>query len=825
MFQNYFSVAFRNLIKNKLYSAINIVGLAVGLMSCVLIMLFVRDELSFDTFWKNTDTTYRLNSTFQMPGRDPFVTVLAPGPAKAALESYYADDIEAVTRFRGQRPVIRNGEAIFTEDVTWTDPAVLDVFDFEVVRGDLHASMNDNASLALSESMAEKHFGQEDPIGKILTLSFYEVERDYRIAAVYRDLPHNTVLDLPALAMIDEKDFENFPWEFASWTSVNTSIFFKLKDGVSIDRINSRLKDFTDKSVQVPGGLPPGANASDFLLLNTMQLPDIQLNAEGGGEMKPTGSMMTVMIFIAIAGLILLIACINFMNLATAKSTQRAREVALRKVLGAHRGQLILQFLGESVLIALIGLFLGLALVELALPAFNNFLSRELDFIYGDGMTLAILLGLVCTVGFVGGAYPALVLSGFLPARVLRANKSAETSSSIMFRNALVVLQFAISIALIVSAAVVYGQMVYATSMDPGFKKDNMLVVRGLQQEGANDKREAFKQEILNLSGVAKATLSSDRPSSGNNSNTSVTIPGTDSGDILLGRYDVDYDFFDTYDVKLVAGRFYSRDYATDGVPSGDGLEDGAIAEGSIVINETAVGRLGFVSAENAVGKVVRLGIGDGKSADLQIIGVTRPIHFQSLREMLRPEMYIMAGFNLQNLTVSFEGDPTALMSQVEEIWKQMIPAVPFAYEFVDEAMAEEFEQEEALASMLATFSMLAVAIACLGLYGLASFTAERRTKEIGIRKVMGASVLDIVKLLLWQFSKPVLIANLIAWPLAVWGMLSWLENFPYRLEIWIMAPLCLIAGIIALSIAWLTVGGNAAKVARSNPITALRYE
>jgi len=527
----------------------------------------------------------------------------------------------------------------------------------------------------------------------------------------------------------------------------------------------------------------------------------------------------------AIAGLILLIACINFMNLATAKSTQRAREVALRKVLGAQRGQLILQFLGESILIALIGLFLGITLVELALPFYNDFLGRELSFTYGDSLTLYILLGLVVSVGVVGGAYPALILSGFLPARVLRANKSAETSSSIIFRNALVVLQFTISIALIVSAAVVYGQMLYATSMDPGFKKDNMLVVRGLNQKGANKKREAFKQEVLRLSSVKKVALSSDRPSSGNNSNTSVTIPGTDSGDILLGRYNVDHDFFETYDIPLITGRFYNRDYVTDGLPSPNSVKEGEVAEGSIVINEVAVGRLGFVSAEESIGKTLRMGIGNSKSADLKIIGVTHPIQFQSLREMVRPEMYLLTSWNIENLNISFEGNPTALVSQIEKIWKQLIPLIPFGYEFVDETMAKEFTQEEALASMLATFSLLAVAIACLGLYGLAAFTAERRTKEIGIRKVLGASVLDIVRLLLWQFSKPILLANLIAWPLAVWGMLTWLENFPYRLDGWIMVPLCLLAGIIALTIAWITVGGNAAKVARSNPIKALRYE
>ncbi|NVJ99857.1 MAG: ABC transporter permease [Alphaproteobacteria bacterium] len=826
MFQNYISVAFRNLIKHKLYSAINIIGLAVGLAACVLITLFVRDELSYDTFWDEADSLYRMNTTFNVPGREPFVTVMAMGPAKGALERYFSEEIEAVTRFNNEWPVIQYDDKVFSEEVYFTDPTTVDMFSLDVIAGDLKASLNDNSTLVVNESFAKKHFGDRDPIGQVMTLTYYATTRDFRIGAVYKDLPHNSVLDFQALIMIDEADFENFPWEFQHWFSVNNNIFFKLKDGVSIDTVNARWKDFTDTMMDVRAQIEPGTNPSDFVTFSSQALLDIQLYPAGDGEMKPTGDIKTVMIFSAIAGLILLIACINFMNLATAKSTQRAREVAIRKVMGARRGQLVTQFLGESILLALVGLALGIVLVELTLPFYGDFLGRELTFSYTDGITMAILLGLIAFVGVLGGFYPAIALSGFLPARVLKANKSAETSGSVLLRNALVVLQFTISIGLIVSTAVVYGQMVYGQNMDPGFKKDNMLVIRNVGEKGMLHQQEAFKQEVLRLNGVNHASLTMGRPADGNESNTSVEIPGDpDAGSILLGRQGVDVDFFDTYQIPFVAGRKYEEDRAQDGAPSSDGATDGEILQGSIVVNERTIARLGFGSPEEAIGRVVRMGVGDGVQADLEVIGVVPDINFQSLKQIIRPEMYVMDDGWRGNLTVNFSGDPQALLAQIESIWQQMAPTVPFSYEYVDQALAEEFEAEQALATMLGAFSMLAIAVACLGLYGLASFTAERRTKEIGIRKVLGASVVDIVRLLIWQFSKPVLVANLIAWPLAAYGMMMWLESFPYRLDTWLLAPLCVVAGLIALTIAWVTVGGNAAKVARANPIKALRYE
>lgn len=828
MFKNYIVVALRNLVNHKLYSAINIIGLAVGLAACVLIVLFVQDELTYDKHWAKADSLYRLHTTFNLPGREPIKSVHAPGPAKAALDKYFTDEIQASTRLRGFFPVMRYKDQVVTEQIHWTDPETVDLFDIKILSGDFKATLDDKASLAVDQSFAERYFGDENPIGKIVTLNQYDIERDYKVTAVFEDLPHNTILDIQAFVRIDEADFVNQGWEFAQWFSTNSYLFYELKDGVNIADIDARMAGFLDNSIDVDPSAGVFTKASDFMEMYSQALTEIQLNPMGrtGSEMKPTGSMANVVIFIAIAALILLIACINFMNLATAKSTQRAREVALRKVLGAQRGQLIAQFLGESVLLAVIGLGLGLVLVELVIVPFGDFVGKDLTLSYTDGSTVGILLGLVAFVGAVGGVYPALILSGFLPARVLKANRSAETSGSSALRNALVIIQFSISIGLIVATSAVFGQRFYATTLDPGFNKENLLVVQNLGRTGMDGKQEAFRQEILRLAGVRSAALSSDTPSNGNESNTSLNKEGDDPEQtILFGRQVIGFDFFDTYEIQTIAGRIYSRDRETDGTPSAADAGPDEALTGTLVVNESAVQRLGYASPADAIGKRVMMGISGDREASMEIIGVIRDVKFQSLRQPMRPEIFQLRRSNFRTLTVRYEGNAATLSTKIAEIWARMAPTVPFRHIFVDERMAEEFEQEEQQSVLLAVFAGLAVLIACLGLYGLASFTAERRTKEIGIRKIMGASVFDIVRLLIWQFSKPVLIANLIAWPIVVYGLISWLETFPYRLESWWLAIFCVVSGLLALSIAWATVGGNAAKVARSNPIKALRYE
>lgn len=833
MFQNYLQVAIRSILGNRLYSAINVVGLAVGLAACILILLFVRDELSYDKFWKNADSIYRVQTTFNVPGREPFVLVLAPGPLKDAADRYFDQEIEASTRFAGLSPIVQYEDRVLRESIHWTDPEAASIFDLQVVAGDLEAALSDNSSLAINESFARKYFGDEPALGQVLTLNNFDIQRDYRIAAVFEDLPHNSVLDFQALAMIDEQDFTGTPSLFEQWFSVNTMFFMQLKDGVSIDQINSQITQFIDTGIAIPpGALDEDTKPSDIIEFNTMALTDIQLNPSGGGEMKTTGDMQVVVIFATIAGLILMIACINFMNLATAKSTRRAREVALRKVLGANRGQLVTQFIGESILIALFGLALGVVLVELLVSPFGEFLGKELTLDYTDTTTVGVFLGLVAFVGAVGGLYPALVLSGFRPSRILKANRSAETEGSARVRGTLVVLQFAISITLIVVTGVVYGQMFYATTLDPGFNKENLLIVRNVNRAGFEDKQRALFQEVSALPGVLGASYSADAPISGNESNTSVELPGNEQlGSVLIGRQTVDYDFFDVYQIPIIAGRGYAREFANDGIPDSSGADEGELLNGTIVVNEAALRRLGFPSANEAIGELIRVPVGRGGPgqatayAHLEIVGVASDTNFQSLRTVIRPEMYYLVDGRYRNLAVRFEGNPLELVARLEAAWRNLTNTIPFRYEFVDELIEAEFLGEQDLATTLGVFAALAILVACMGLYGLAAYTAERRTKEIGIRKVMGARVLDIVRLLLWQFSKPVLLASLIAWPIAVWSTLQWLETFPYRIADWVLIPLCVVAGLIALMIAWATVGGNAARVARSNPIKALRYE
>ncbi|WOJ94779.1 FtsX-like permease family protein [Congregibacter variabilis] len=829
MFKNYLRVALRNIIKNPLYSTINVVGLAVGLAACLLISLFVRDELSYDEQWENSESLFRINTTLNIPGREPMATVVAAGPIKGALESYFSQDIKDVTRFSGMIPVIKYQGNAFTEEVHWTDPATAEMFDLKVIAGDLGLTLNDNASLAVDTSFAKKHFGTTDAIDRVVNVVLDDINRDFRIGAVFEDLPHNTVLKFQALAMIDESDWSGQPYLFDHWFSINNNVFFQLAESASIDSIRQRMDAFVDQSIPMSEGslAEDGLTASDLIKISAQAITDIQLNPAGFGEMKPTGNKRTVSIFAVVAGLTLLIACINFMNLATSRSTQRAREVALRKVMGAQRSQLIVQFLGESVLLALIGLLLGVVLAELLLPLYSNFLGKELILSYTDGFTVGVLALLVIAIGVVGGIYPALVLSRFQPARVLKANKSAESEGSASLRNALVVLQFTVSIALIIATATVYAQMIYATSMDTGFRKEQLLAISGAERPGVANQQDSLLQELKMLPGVERVSIASEKPFSESENNLSVRIPESpEAGNILIGVVRTDYEFFSTMEAELAAGRDFNRDYALDQFPNTETLAEGEQARGNLLINETAVRRLGFGTPQDAVGRTVLMNLGEeDKEGLFTVVGVVKDMHLVSIRSIVRPELYHIARRPGRSILIRFSGDPRTLASSLENKWTAMFPDVPLTYEHSDEVALNAFTQERNTATMLGTFSALAVIIACLGLYGLASFTAERRTKEIGIRRVLGASVPNIVGLLLWQFSKPIILANAIAWPIAIWSMVTWLQGFPYRLDYWVLAPLCIAAGLIALLISWMTVGGNAARVARRNPIQALRYE
>jgi putative ABC transport system permease protein len=528
---------------------------------------------------------------------------------------------------------------------------------------------------------------------------------------------------------------------------------------------------------------------------------------------------------------------VNFTNLATARASQRAREVALRKVLGARRPQLIAQFLGESMLLAAIAGVIALALVELALPYFSAFLEADLDIHYlGSEGLLVPVFALILAVGLAGGLYPAFYLSRYQPASVLKANKSAsDTPGSGRLRNVLVVAQFAISIGLIVCTIVVYHQTLFATRSSAGFDREGLIQLEGLRSIEFGAPRETLVRDIERIRGVTGASGTNIVPAGTQTLYTMVKVPGKAEPE-KIGWYSVQPDFFQTMRIPMLAGRPLSEAFARDKayIPGGN-PEDQAAAEAAargiasrgvnIVLNEAGARRLGFASASAAVGKSIGLSLfGDELGiAQATIVGVAANSRFRSLREPIEPTIYYDTG-DYRRLMIRYENaDPAKVRAEVEQVWKRLAPQVPVEADFTDVRLSELYESDARRGQTFAGFSLLAVVIACLGLFGLAAFTAERRTKEIGIRKVLGARVRDIVQLLAWQFSKPVVVANLVAWPVAWWVMRDWLNGFDARIDLG-PGPF-LLAAMLALGIAIATVAGHAIKVARLNPIHALRYE
>lgn len=823
---NYLVIGWRNIIKNKLFSCINIFGLAIGLAACSLITLFVRAELGYDSFWQQADKIQRVHLTFNIPGRDPIHAVSTPGPVMQGMKKYFPQ-IDLAARIAPINPTIEKDGQNFVEEMRMVDADFINIFDFETVKGDLSQALNDPHSLVLTQTLAKKYFADQDPLGQTLSLDFDAFKRDYKITAVIKDLPENSQLTLSAMVLIDESDWTHNQSRFISWFSVNSQLYITTKKAGDLAQINAGLDDFVNNNFPK---LPIGGDdvkASELLNMSAMNIQQLHLNAIGMGEFNPRGSNETVMVFSAIALLILFIASINFMNLSTARASQRAKEVSIRKVMGASRANLISQFLGESILLTLLALAVAISLVEFVLPLYNDILNKSLAIDYGSTDLLQIT-ALALVVGLIGGAYPAFVLSNFRPATVLKSNKSAETSASLKLRAVLVVIQFSVSIGLFISTGVVYSQMLYAESMDSGFNKDNMLIINRFGREAANQKREMMVEELSRNPQVTAITWSQETPGGSNENNTSMRTPDMSPQDaLLIGQRTIGYDFFKTYQMELVAGRSYSRD-RNDIRTTTAQLREGTDFKSSIILNESALRRLGLGTPEQAIGKSVFTGRGDPTEkleAELEIIGVVSDVHFDSLKASIRPEIYHLSHNWGRSVSIRFIGDPMALVKTTQSLWQQEIPGIPFSYSFVVDDIAQQYDTEQGEAKMFAAFSALAILVACLGLYGLASFTAERRTKEIGLRKVMGASVLDIVKLLVWQFSKPVLVANIIAWPAAFWLMSTWLESFVYRIDSSVIIGLSVMAGMMAMLIAWATVAGNSVRVAKSNPIKALRYE
>jgi putative ABC transport system permease protein len=832
MLKNYLKTALRHLVKSKLFSAINIAGLAVGLAACILIALYVQDETSYDEHWANADRIYRVNTRLDSTGRGltPGVTV-ASMAAWPALEQFFADEIEHGARVMLSRYEVLVGGERFAELVTEVDSGLIRMFELEVLAGNLEAALDDANGVALSEEVAARLFPDRGALGEVLTFVNQQgAAEDYRIGAVYRLPDANTVLDLPAMIRFD---MARNPW-MQNWLILAGPTFVQLAPDADIERLRERIAQFTDQHVDISSMMAgPNVRPSERVAFDFQNITDAYLHAPGAGNAA------VVYAFSAIAVLVLLIACINFTILTTAKATQRAKEVAVRKVMGASRGQLIRQFLGESFLLVMIAMLLSVALVELALPFFEELVARDLDVSYSDPAAYLALLGLLGAVGLMSGLYPAFVLSHFRPAGTLKANRSAETKGSVSLRSTLVIFQFGVSIALMIATIAIYAQVRFIVERDPGFSRQNLLLVEGLllvdnplSSAAVDARKETLRREIANLPGVTSVGLSMHQPGQRFGLSTIVmpfTLQGGSGDAQQMAALGTDSGFFETYGISVIAGRNWAdeRDRPSRMFPGRSGTPAPESGAANAIINAGAARQLGFAAAEEAIGRQIRSGRSGytGTVETLTIVGVVADTQFFNLRQAPRPEVYVLAPDFADVLTVRFEGSPQALLSEVGAIWDAWTGDEPLTASFVEQNLVEEFERERTEARLLVTFALLAIAVACLGLFGSASFTVERRTKEIGVRKVFGAEVREVVRLLLWQFSRPVIVANLLAWPIALWALLGWLERFPYRIETWILAPICLAAGFIALMIAWLTVAGSTMRVASMSPVKSLRYE
>ena len=835
MWRNYMTVGVRALVKNKTYAFINIFGLGVGLAACLMLLIYVRYETNYDQSLPNAENVYQYQSHY--------LNAQTGEQQRLQMTSYIAGQrfradfpqVERSVYAWGTEPVIiRGNEALATEDALLVDNLFFDVLQFPFVQGDPRTALSQVGSVVLTESEAQRIFGAENPMGKTLTMVTRSTRADHRVTGIVRDLPRNSHVRFTLVSRIEPTSvFADLPDILDQWGWQSGWFYFSARPGTDIGAMQAQLPAWERRNIADELVGQQTTNQGDDQDWRIVNVRDVHLGDADRGAMTPTNDRRTIVTFTIVAFLILGMACVNFTNLATARASQRAREVALRKVLGANRSQLMTQFMTESILIAGISMLFALALVELLLPALSNFLDADLVMTYfgSGGMLLPILL-LTVLVGAAGGIYPAVYLSRFQPAQVLKANKSsAEAAGSGRLRNVLVVGQFAVSIGLIICTAIVYAQTVYARTADPGFRRDGLIQIENMFRRQLIDRSDAIVREMARIPGVVAVGRSGIGVATGSTSNTGVQVPGR-SDPVLIGTYAVDPDFFATMGIELVAGRLFEENRPADdlGLPFTATAEQerALVARGAnIVINELAARRLGFADPAAAIGKTVGVGFVDPENGGVvptRIIGVVRDARFRSIRTPIEPIMFSWNRTYAGVLLIRHDGtDPQAVRGRIEQTWKRLAPDVPFNGEFSEERIAELYEIEEARARIFAGFALLAAIVACLGLFGLAAFTAERRTKEIGIRKVLGARTRDIVRLLAWQFSKPVIIANLIAWPAAWWAMREWLNTFDARID---LGPLpFLLAGLLALAIAIGTIAGHALKVARRNPILALRYE
>jgi putative ABC transport system permease protein len=781
MFRNYLLIALRLIKKNKLYSFINIFGLAIGLAACILILLWVNDELSFDRFHTKADQIYKVVCSDLLSDEKYAVTTPALGPA---MEQEYPEILRATRYFEMDNLVVKAGDIKSLEDgIAFVDPSFLEMFSFPMIKGNPQTALSDPFSIVLTESQAQKYFGLEDPVGKTLTVAG---NYDLLVNGLMKDPPLNSHLRFDFLVPVEF--MREFGWNLEQWDRFFIETFVELHPESDMIR-KDRLSQFLQSKIE----------DSENLQAELFPLKDIHLHSSGISVMGRTGDIKNIYLFSLISLFVLLIACINFMNLSTTQSGKRIKEIGMRKVVGARPKDIIKQFYGESVLMTLVALLLAFILVELSLPIFNRLSGKEmtLNFAENYGFYL-VVAGIVLATGLISGSYPALLLSSFKPVEMFKGKSGTGSRIQSLSRKILVVAQFSISIVLIIGTVIVFIQMNYLRQKKLGFDPDRVISVtlnRNIQQ-----KYDVMKERLLQLSSVSSVTSGSRRPF------THISTIDWESPDntksVRLSFTDVGYDYLVTFGLELMQGRFFSKEYSLD--------------HQNYILNETAVQQMGF---ENPLGQEIEIFEKKGT-----VIGVVKDYHFESLHTAIRP-LVLRFGEGGQNYLYAkiISADMDETIKDFEAIWNGLEQDYPFNFRFFDQDFDAMYRAENRFKDILGYFAVFAILISCLGLFGLTCFITEQRTKEIGIRKVLGASVAKLILMFSIEFVKWVVLANLVAWPVAYFAMSRWLQGFAYRtgIQMWIF----LVSSCLALVIALGTVMIHTAKAALANPAVSLKYE
>lgn len=810
MFKNYIKIAFRSLKRQAFFTFLNIFGLAIGMAGALLISLYIYDELSFNKMFKDADRIYRIDSDVKFGGAEMLSGESAP-PMAAALKSDLSQ-VETTVRLRklGSMLIRKSDAEANTKETNavYADATFLDFFGIPLLSGNKQIALTEPNTLVLTKTAAEKHFGIEDAIGQTVLLNNNDT---YTVTGVINDLPKNSLLRNYSMFLAmsgNPASRENI------WGSMNFFTFIKLIPTAKVEDIQGPLQGMLEKYM-LPWAQTvfPGMNkeafiaSGNYIKYHTIALTAIHLHSNRDTELNPNSTIQNIYILLFIGIFLLVLACVNFMNLSTAHSLKRAKEVGIRKTLGSNKSELIRQFLTESGLIAFISMVLALLLAVVVLPYFNLLSDKAIAIPFLNPIFWAVLLIATVLLSFLSGSYPAFFMSRFRPATMLKGS-GENSAGGAKVRNALVIFQFAISVFLIVSTLVVFQQLRYIQGKDLGFTKDQIVIINDAY--GAGTKTKALKEEIKKMSQVKSVTMTSFLPTPSSRSNSSFFWEGARQQEdaIQMQTWDVDEDFITTLNMEMLAGRNFDEKYITDST--------------AVVINEVALEKLG-VTANKALGMRIFDDIQTNTPVLYTIIGVVKNFHYESLHENIGALGLFMQKSSGLMVAKLNSGNFENTISKIENIWNELAPGQPFSYSFLDESFNNTYKSEQRLGEIFIIFTILSILIACLGLLGLATFNAEKRTKEIGVRKVLGASVSQISIRLTLDFLRLVGIAILISLPLGWYAMSKWLEDFSYRIDMgwWVFV----LAALLAVLIAVLTVGFQSIKAALAKPVKSLRTE